>query len=145
MKDGLAVPARITVEVKFHIDSRLSSDLLKGEIGDLGIKSEVIAYNHDALEILKQTGARKYYEFTLDKAAEPLPISNITLQMKSSDPKRKLFSLSVFADKKTIQKKNRTIREPIQFYSTGALYEIVIWDVESDKITGYLSTPNIAP
>ncbi len=145
MKDGLPVPARITVEVNFHIEARLSSNLLKDEIGDLGIKSDVIAYNHDALDILKREGRRKYYELTLDRAAQLLPISNITLQLKSADPKRSLLSLSVVADKKTIQKKNRSIREPIQFYSGGALYEIVIWNVDRDTVTGCLSTPKDAP
>jgi hypothetical protein len=81
-----AIAVRITVEVNFHIDTLLRSDFLRDEIGDLGIKSDVIAYNHDALDILKRKGPRKYYELTLDKGAEPLSISKqegvcLTLQL----------------------------------------------------------------
>jgi TonB family protein len=145
MKDGRPVAVRITVEVNFHIDPLLRSDLLRDEIGDLGIRSDLIAYNHDALEILKQKGPRKYYELTLDKGAQPLSVSSVTLQLKSSDPKHGLCSLIVVADQKTIRKKNRTVREPIQFYSGGVLYELVIWNVDRDKVAGYLSTPKNAP
>jgi TonB family protein len=145
MKDGLPVAVRITVEVNFHIDPLLSSEILRDEIGDLGIKSDMIAYNHDALEILKQRGGRKYYEFTLDKGAQPLSISNVMLHLKDSDPKHGKVSLSVIADQKTMQKRNRNIREPIQFYSSGSLYELVMWSVGKDNATGYLSTPTTAP
>ena len=145
MKDGLPVAVRVTVEVNFRIDPRLMSDLLRDEIGDLGVKSDIIAYNHDALDILKQKGPRKYYELTLYKGSQPLSVSNIMLQLKGSDPKHGQFSLSVIADQKTIPKKNRHVREPIQFYSGGVLYEIVIWNVDRDKVTGYLSTPKNVP
>jgi TonB family protein len=100
MKDGLPVSVRITVEVSFHIDPLLSSEILRDEIGDLGIKSDMIAYDHNALEILRQKGDRKYYEFALDKGAQRWSVSNVMLQLKDADPKHGKFSLTVIADQK---------------------------------------------
>ena len=48
---------------------------------------------------------------------------------------------------KTVEKKDRTVSEPLQFV-TGRdrnLYELVVMSVDKDKVTGYLSTPKSAP
>lgn len=120
---------------------------LQSTIGDLGVQSGLIARTRDDLEVLKHKGDRNYYEFTLVKGAKPQAISTVTLQLKKSDPKHGKFTLNVTADDKTIEKKDRNISEPIQFY-TGRdhlLYELVVWSVTKNQATGYLSTPKNAP
>jgi hypothetical protein len=120
---------------------------LQSTIGDLGVQSGLIARTRDDLEVLKHKGDRNYYEFTLVKGAKPQAISTVTLQLKKADPKRGKFTLNVTADDKTIEKKDRNISEPIQFY-TGRdhmLYELVVWSVTKKQATGYLSTPKNAP
>jgi hypothetical protein len=120
---------------------------LQSAIGDLGVQSGLIAHTRDDLELLKHKGDRNYYEFTLVKGAKPQPISTVNLQLKKTDPKRGKFTLDVNADDKSIEKKDRNISEPIQFY-TGRdrmLYELVVWSVDKNKATGYLSTPKNAP
>jgi hypothetical protein len=115
--------------------------------GDLGIHSGLIARNHDELEILKHKGDRNYYEFTLNKG-DKKPVSTVSLQLKKADPKKSKFTLLVFADDKQIEKKDKNLNEPVQFY-TGKdrmLYELVVNSVDSKKgITGYISTPKNAP
>jgi hypothetical protein len=120
---------------------------LASAIGDLGLQSGLIARTRDDLEILKHKGDRNYYEFTLVKGARPQPVSTVSLQLKKADAKRGKFTLNVTSDDKTIEKKDRNISEPIQFY-TGRdrmLYELVVWAVDKHKATGYLSTPKNAP
>jgi hypothetical protein len=120
---------------------------LAGAIGDLGLQSGLIARTRDDLEILKHKGDRNYYEFTLVKGAKPQPVSTVSLQLKKADAKRGKFTLNVTSDDKTIEKKDRNISEPIQFY-TGRdrmLYELVVWTVDKKKATGYLTTPKNAP
>jgi ribosomal protein L29 len=120
---------------------------LQSTIGDLGVQSGLIARTRDDLEVLKHKGDRNYYEFTLVKGAKPQAISTVTLQLKKTDPKRGKFTLNVTADDRTIEKKDRNIAEPIQFY-TGRdhmLYELVVWSVDKKQATGYLSTPKNAP
>ena len=120
---------------------------LQHTIGDLGVQSGLIANTRGDLEALKHKGDRQYYEFTLLKGAKPQAFSTVALQLKKTDPKRGKYTLSVTADDKTIEKKDRNQSEPVQFY-TGRdhmLYELVAWSVDKNKITGYLSTPKNAP
>jgi prefoldin subunit 5 len=120
---------------------------LQSTIGDLGVQSGLIAHTRDDLEALKHRGDRNYFEFTLMKGAQPQAISTVSLQLKKTDPKKGKFTLNVSADDKTIEKKDRNVAEPIQFY-TGRdhmLYELVIWSVDKKQATGYLSTPKNAP
>jgi DNA anti-recombination protein RmuC len=115
--------------------------------GDLSGHSTLIARNHDELELLKHKGDRNYYEFTLNKG-EKKPVSTVSLELKKSDPKKSRFTLNVYADDIKVEKKDRNINEPLQFY-TGKdrnLYEIVVNSIGSkNQITGYISTPKGAP
>ena len=115
-------------------------------IGDLTGQSSLIARTREDLEELKHRGDRNYYEFTLVKGAHPQAVSTVSLQLKKADAKKNRFTLSVLADDRTIEKKDRGAAEPLQFY-TGRdrqLYEVVIFTVEKNKVTGYLSTPKSA-
>jgi len=120
---------------------------LQSAVGDLGVQSGLIANTRSDLEVLKHKGDRNYYEFTLLRGAKPQPVSTVTLQLKKADAKRGKFTLNVTADDKTIEKKDRNVSEPIQFYSgrEHLLFELVIWTVDKNKATGYLSTPKNAP
>ena len=120
---------------------------LQSTIGDLGVQSGLIATTRGDLETLKHKGDRNYYEFTLTKGAKPQPVSTVSLQLKKTDQKRGKFTVNVSSDDKTIEKKDRNIAEPIQFYSgrDHRLYELVVWTVDKNKATGYLSTPKNAP
>jgi hypothetical protein len=120
---------------------------LEHAIGDLNKHSELIATSHEELELLKHRGDRDYFEFTLKKDKDPTRLSIVSLQLKKTDPKKSKFTLYVMADDKKIEKKDRTINEPLQFY-TGRdrnLFEVVINTVDKNTVTGYLSTPkNVA-
>jgi uncharacterized protein YlxW (UPF0749 family) len=120
---------------------------LQGTIGDLGVQSGLIANTRSDLEALKHKGDRQYYEFSLLKGAKPQAFSTVALQLKKTDAKRGKYTLNVTADDKTLEKKDKNQSEPVQFY-TGRdhmLYELVVWTVDKNKITGYLSTPKNAP
>lgn len=119
---------------------------LESTIGDLNVQSGLIAHTRDDLEFLKHKGDRNIYEFTLTKGHSQ-PVSTVSLELKKADRKKGKFTMNVIADDRTIEKKDRTIFEPMQFY-TGRdrlLYEVVVMTVDKDKITGYLSAPKSAP
>jgi hypothetical protein len=120
---------------------------LQSTIGDLGVQSGLIAHTAGDLEALKHKGDRNYYEFTLLRGAKPQPVSTVSLQLKKADAKKGKFTMNVTSDDKTIEKKDRNVSEPIQFYSgrDHLLFELVVWTVDKNKATGYLSTPKGAP
>jgi DNA anti-recombination protein RmuC len=115
---------------------------LERALGDLGIQSGLIARTREDLEELRRRGDRNYFEFTLNKK-QRVPVSTVSLELKKSDQKKGKFTLNVLADDKVIEKKDKTVFEPVQFY-TGRqrqLYELVVLSVDKNKVTGYLSTP----
>jgi hypothetical protein len=132
---------------KTQTDLAATQAKLERAIGDLGIQSGLIAHTRDDLEILKHQGDRNYYEFTIHKSKQPTPVSSVSLALKKADAKHGKFTLEVFADDHKIEKKDRNLAEPIQFY-TGRdhyLYELVVFHIDKDTISGYISTPKSAP
>ena len=134
--------------VKTDVDAT-KSDLqgtkskLEQTVGDLGVQSGLIARTRGDLDLLRRRGERSYYEFTLVKGQGPARVSTISLQLKNADPKRSKYTLNVMADDRLIEKKDRTMFEPLQFY-TGrdrGLYEVVVFTVNKGKVSGYVSTP----
>jgi hypothetical protein len=124
-------------------DLETTKSQLQRVVGDAGVMSGLIATNHSELEVLKHKGDRNYFEFTLQKGAKPVLLSTIKLQLKKVDEKRSKYTLNVSADDRNIEKKDRNLDEPVQFY-TGkdpVLYEIVVNVVEKNKVSGYLATP----
>lgn len=120
---------------------------LQSAIGDLGVQSGLIAHTRDELDYLKHRGDRNIFEFTLKKGDKPKPVSTISLQLKKVDAKKGKFNMNVVADDRTIEKKDRTVMEPLQFY-TGrdrSLYEVVVMTADKNTISGYLSTPKNIP
>lgn len=115
-------------------------------IGDLTGQSGLIARTREDLEELRHRGDRNYYEFTLNKGERPAQFSTVSLQLKKADAKKNKFTLNVIADDRVIEKKDRGVAEPLQFYTgrSRQLYEVVIFTVEKNKVTGYLSTPKSA-
>jgi multidrug efflux pump subunit AcrA (membrane-fusion protein) len=131
---------------KTQTDLAATNAKLEHAMGDLGVQSGLIAHNASELEMLKRKGERNYYDFTLQKNART-PVSTVSLQLKKVDPKKSKFTVNVIADDRTIEKKDRTLLEPLQFY-TGRdrmLYELVVFTADKNSISGYLSTPKSAP
>ena len=140
------VGAAKTDIAKTQTELQATNQKLERTIGDLGLQSGLVAHNASELEILKHKGDRNYYEFTLQKNKKT-PLSTISLELKKVDVKKSRFTVNVIADDKTIEKKDRTVGEPLQFY-TGRdhlLYEVVVFSAAKNSITGYLSTPKNAP
>ena len=118
---------------------------LKRVTGDMGVMSGLIATNGKDLEALRALGERNYYEFSLSKGQKSTRIGNITVALKKVDSKRNRYSVEVLADDKTVEKKDRTINEPVQIYVGGNRQpdEIVVNQVNKDGIVGYLATPKV--
>lgn len=118
------------------------SDLQRA-VGDLGVQSGLIARNSSELEELRRLGERDYYEFNLAKTKQPERVGSIAIHLKKADAKRQRFTLSLIADDHNIEKKDKTLNEPVQFYMDGYRQpsEIVVNQISKDRIQGYLSVP----
>ena len=110
--------------------------------GDLGIESGLIATNDSELKALEQMGEREYYSFTLRKGKKQA-VATVTLELRRLNVKHKRYTLTVFADHRKMEKKNRALDEPVQFYAgrQRVLYELVVNQMGHDEVQGYLATP----
>ena len=132
--------------------TRTDLEATKGELkratGDMGVMSGLIAHNRDDLEELRRRGDRNYYEFTVQKSKTPQRVGPVQMALNKADQKKSRYTVTVFADDRSIEKKDKTAGEPVQFYMRGATrmapYEIVVFDVGKNQIKGYLSTPKDA-
>jgi cell division protein FtsB len=126
-------------------DLEATKGKLERSLGDMNVMSGLIAHNRDDLEDLRRRGDRNYYEFTLQRSKNAQRVGPVQMTLNKTDPKKAKYTLTVVADDKTIEKKDKTSGEPVQFYVKGsarmAPYEIVVFDVGKNQITGYLATP----
>lgn len=136
------------------VDTRVSqtrSDLdktvaeLKSVQGDMGVQSGLIATNSKELSALRELGERNYVEFDIEKTDQPQRVGNINVVLRKTDPKRNRYTLDVAVDDKKVEKRDRYINEPVQFYVSRARqpYEIVVNEVQKDRIVGYLAIPKV--
>ena len=126
-------------------DLEATKSKLERATGDMGVMSGLIARNHDDLEELKRKGDRNYYEFTIQKSKAAQRVGPVQMKLDKTDQKKSRYTMTVLADDKSIEKKDKTAGEPVQFYVKGsarsAPFEIVVFDVGKNQITGYLATP----
>jgi chromosome segregation ATPase len=127
--------------VKGDLDATKNSiQMARSEMGTL------IARNHDEIDQLRRMGQREYFEFTLTRKSGPQKVGGIQVQLKGTNVKKNRYTVDVLADDKSFEKKDRSVNEPIFFYTGGsrAALELVINKVTKTGATGYLSLPKAA-
>jgi chromosome segregation ATPase len=129
---------------KIEIDKTIAE--LRRTTGDMGVMSGLIATNSKELAALKELGERDYFEFTLSKSDQLRKVGDIQVQLRKADLKKNRFTLNVVAEDKKVEKRDRNINEPVQFYVPSKArqpYELVVNEVKKDQIVGYLSVPKL--
>jgi hypothetical protein len=118
---------------------------LKTVRGDLGVQSGLVATNGKELSALKSLGDRNYFDIKLGKTKTAQRFGDIAIRLTKTDEKKNKFTIIVIADDKTVEKKDKNVNEPVQFYVAKARlpYEIVVNTVGKDQIIGYLATPKV--
>lgn len=145
--DGVSSDVAATKSDVAATKSQLESTVteLKRVTGDMGVLSDRIATNGQELSALRALGERNYFEFTVTKSKLPQKVANVQLSLKKTDSKRSRFTLAILSDDRIVEKRDKTVNEPVQFFVSKARqpYEIVVNRVNKDSITGYLATPKV--
>jgi len=124
--------------VKTDLDAQKNNlEMARSEMGTL------IARNHDEIDQLRRQGQRDYFEFTVQRKGGQQKVGSIQVELKDTNTKKNQYTINVLADDKSFEKKNRSVNEPIFFYTGGsrAALELVINKVTKTTATGYLSIP----
>jgi hypothetical protein len=111
--------------------------MARSELGTL------IARNHGEIDVLRQMGERDYLEFTVQGRNKPQKVGTISVELRSVNPKRNLFTVALIVDDVRTESKDRMLNQPIVFYPHGTHQadEFVVNTVGKDKISGYVSVP----
>ncbi len=131
---------------KTQSDLAATNAKLEHAMGDLGVQSGLIAHNASRAGDAEAQGRTKLLRL---HAAEGRAHAGFDREpaVEEGRSEEEQFTLNVIADDRTIEKKDRTVNEPLQFY-TGRdhmLYEVVVFTADKNSISGYLSTPKNAP
>lgn len=118
---------------------------LKRVMGDMGVMSGLIATNSKDLQALRALGERNYFEFDIAKGQNSKKVGDVVLTLRKADVKHSRYTVDILADDKHVEKRDKTINEPVQLYVGGMSqpYEIVVNKVSKDEISGYLATPKM--
>jgi len=122
--------------VKTDLDATKNSiQMARSEMGTL------IARNHDEIDQLRRMGQREYFEFTVQRKGGATKVGSIQIELKDTNTKKNQYTINVFADDNSFEKKNRSVNEPIFFYTGGSrtALELVVNKVTKSTATGYLS------
>ena len=124
--------------VKTDLDATKNNlQMARSEMGTL------IARNHDEIDQLRRMGQRDYLEFTVQRKGGAQKVGSILVELKDTNIKKNQYTINVLADDKNFEKKNRSVNEPIFFYTGGtrAALELVVNKVTKSSASGYLSVP----
>jgi hypothetical protein len=104
---------------------------------------QLIARNHEEVDQLRRAGERDYYEFTLSNTSTKQTVGDLAIQLRGTNVKHESFSVAMYVDDMRLEKNNRSVDEPIYFYTRGSrtAMELVVNQVGKNKISGYLSVP----
>lgn len=136
--DDVSVLSGDVSGVRSDLDAtREGLHLAKGELGTL------IARNHEEIETLRRIGQRDYYEFNIEKKGTRRRVGELVIELRGTNTKKNLFTVALFADDLRFEKKNRSVNEPIYFYTRGyrSPLELVVNKVGKNQIVGYISVP----
>jgi small-conductance mechanosensitive channel len=122
-------------------------DATKGSLQQLrGEHGELIARNHEELEQLKRMGERDYFEFTLSGKGNKQHVGSMQVELRGANEKKHQYTVALYVDDMRLEKKNKSINEPIYFYANGSRQpmELVVNKVTNKAVTGYVSAPKAA-
>jgi chromosome segregation ATPase len=155
--------AAMDTAVKGELATKASTDEVKAVSGEVsGVRTDLdttkkdlqmarselgtlIARNHEEIDTLRRLGERDYVEFSIEGRNKPQKVGSVTVELRGANPKRNQYTVAMVVNDLRVEKKNRTVNEPIFFYTRGTKQplELVVNQVAKDKITGYLSIPKV--
>lgn len=142
--DVTAVKGDVTSVKSEVATARKDLETTRRELSDArDYLGQQIARNHDELAELRRKGERDYFEFDIPRKGSFYPVGDVHLMLKKADQKRRKYDVVISVDDNRLEKRDRTVNEPVQFLvgKTKVRYELVVNSVSKNRIAGYLSVP----
>jgi hypothetical protein len=113
--------------------------------GDLGTLRNGVARNATEIQALREQGDKSIFEFNLMKSSGLQRVGDIQVRLTRTDEKRNTFTVEIVADDKRVEKRDKTVNEPVEFFvasNASQPYDLVVNEVGKNSVKGYLATPN---
>lgn len=123
--------------------TRNNTDLQHSQ-GDMNRLRNGIATNAREIQTLRERGDKEIYEFNLARNDGLQRVGDIQMKLEKTDAKHNTFTLEIAADDKRVEKRDKTINEPVDFFVSsrpGQAYELVVNEVGKQSVKGYLAAP----
>lgn len=121
-------------------DLDATKEALRAAKGEL---TGAIARTHDELVALARRSDRDYFEFNLAQKGAKQKVGTVTIELRKTDTKKNLYTVSLYFDDKRAERKDKAINEPVYFLIQGAssAVELVVNKLGKNSVGGYLSAP----
>src|SRR3569623_1710428 len=102
-----------------------------------------IAHTHDELVMLQKKGERNYADFDLSKSKQFKREGPLEIRLKKANNKHQYADLELMVDDRNLSQMHGNLYQPVMFYTPDSpqAIEIVINQVDKDRIHGYVSAP----
>lgn len=102
-----------------------------------------VAKNAAELAELRRKGERDFFEFEIPKKNVLTKVEDIRLILTNTDAKKGKYNIKIVVDDNQLEKKDRTVNEPVQFLvgRNRLRYELVVNWVQKNRVGGYVSIP----
>jgi hypothetical protein len=111
--------------------------------GQVGSQGADIVRSEGELQQLLARSEMEAIPFELLRGSNPQPVGPVSLVLKSSNPKKQLYTLCVYMQPSCIDLRDRTLHEVVQFVvaRNGAPLEVIATKITKDGMLGYLEVP----
>ncbi len=136
-----AVSARFSNEVaSVRTDVSGAKNDLQATLSELNKR---VARNQQEIEGLRTVGQHTDYDFLLNGKGAKKTMAGITVELRDANLKKNQFSVTLSFGKTRLVQKNRSLDEPIFFYtpSGAAPMELVVNQLGKNRVAGRLSVP----
>jgi chromosome segregation ATPase len=125
---------------------RQSTATIQQARGDLGAIGGIVATTAEEIQMLRELGDRNIFEFALIKGAGMQRVGDIQVNVEKTDARKNTFTVEIMAADQKVEKRDKNINEPVQFYVPGKgkqPYELVVNEVGKNTLKGYLASPKV--
>ncbi len=130
--------ASVRADATRHIDE------LQHARGDVSELKNGVATNSKQIRDPAGTWRQTDCRVQSDEIGGPAAGGRYQVKLNRTDEKHNTFTLEIAADDKLVEKRDRTINEPVEFFVSSKPsqpYELVVNEVGKNTVKGYLATP----
>lgn len=130
--------------VAAHQEWQATADQLTDVVGIIGSQQTELSKTQKELGQLSAKAQRFAVPFELRRGSRPQMVGPVSMELKSSDPKGRRYSISVYLDEKPVEFKNRAVDELVDFVVPGESEPLrfVATSIRHDLIAGYIEVPS---